>query len=102
MLPIRSREVACAQRSGVRHREDALQSLDFSNGLFSIHPFQSSSTNREGVFLVLMQRCVALDEISHFAGLILHNVVYGILNQSRLDVSAATYLHGSLFAVARL
>ena len=49
-----------------------------------------------------MQRCVALDEISHFAGLILHNVVYGILNQSRLDVSAATYLHGSLFAVARL
>jgi len=36
-----------------------------------------------------MQRCVSRDEISHFIGLILHNVVYGILNQPRLDVSAA-------------
>jgi hypothetical protein len=35
---IRSREVACAQRSGVGHREDALQQLDFGDGLFSVHP----------------------------------------------------------------
>ena len=40
MPPIRSREVACAQRSRVRHREDALQPLDFSNALFSVHPSQ--------------------------------------------------------------
>jgi len=38
--PIHSREVACAQRSGVRHGEDALQSLDFGDGLFSINPSQ--------------------------------------------------------------
>ena len=36
-----------------------------------------------------MQRCVSLDETSHFVGLILYDVVYGILNQPRLDVSAA-------------
>lgn len=33
-----------------------------------------------------MQRCVSLDEISHFVGLILHNVVYSVLNQPGLDV----------------
>jgi hypothetical protein len=35
---IRSREVACVQRSRVGHREDALQPLDFSNALFCVHP----------------------------------------------------------------
>ena len=35
---IRSREVARAQRSGIRHSEDALQPLDFRNGLLSVHP----------------------------------------------------------------
>jgi hypothetical protein len=38
--PIRSREVARAQRSRVGHREDALQPLDFSNGLLGVHPSQ--------------------------------------------------------------
>src|SRR5207245_10019512 len=35
---IHSREVARAQRSGVRHGEDALKPFDFSNGLFTVHP----------------------------------------------------------------
>jgi hypothetical protein len=35
--PIRSREIACAQRSRVGHHEDALQPLDFSNGLLGVH-----------------------------------------------------------------
>jgi hypothetical protein len=34
---VRSPEVARAQRSGVRHRENALQSLDFGNGLLGVH-----------------------------------------------------------------
>jgi hypothetical protein len=37
---IRSREVAWAQRSVVRHCEDALKVLDFSNAPFSVHPSQ--------------------------------------------------------------
>jgi len=35
--PIRSREVTLAQRSDVRHREDALKALDFGNGLLGVH-----------------------------------------------------------------
>jgi len=46
---IRSREIVRAQRSGVLHGEDALQPLDFGNGLFSVHPSQSSSTIQESV-----------------------------------------------------
>jgi hypothetical protein len=46
---VRSSEVACAQRSRVGHREDALQPLDFSNALFSIHRLPSSSTRQERV-----------------------------------------------------
>jgi hypothetical protein len=42
-------EVACAERSGVRHRKDALQPLDFSNGVIGVHASQSSSTRRERV-----------------------------------------------------
>ena len=34
---IGSRDVAWAQRSHVGHREDALQPLDFGDGLFSFH-----------------------------------------------------------------
>jgi hypothetical protein len=34
---IGSREVARAQRSGVRHCEDALKALDFGNGLLGVH-----------------------------------------------------------------
>jgi hypothetical protein len=34
---IRSREVAAAERSGVRRCEDALQPLDFGNGLLGVH-----------------------------------------------------------------
>jgi hypothetical protein len=37
MPPIRSREVACAEWSNVRHRKDALQPRDFGNGLFGVH-----------------------------------------------------------------
>jgi hypothetical protein len=38
MPPIRSREVACAQRSGIRHRKDTLQPLDLRNGTYDVHP----------------------------------------------------------------
>ena len=41
---IRSREVARAQRSGVRHCEDALKALDFGNGLLSVHSVPISDT----------------------------------------------------------
>ncbi|MGO9088397.1 MAG: GAF domain-containing protein [Candidatus Sulfotelmatobacter sp.] len=34
---IRSREVACAQRSCVRHGEDAFQQLDFGDGSVNVH-----------------------------------------------------------------
>jgi len=48
--PIRSREVACAQWSRVGHREDALQPLDFSNALFSVHPSQYLTERQGGQF----------------------------------------------------
>jgi hypothetical protein len=38
VLSIRSGEIARAERSSVRGCEDALQPLDFGNGLFSVHP----------------------------------------------------------------
>ena len=38
---IRSGDVSCGQGSSIRLREDALQPLDFGNGLFSVHPYQS-------------------------------------------------------------
>src|ERR1035438_1249555 len=47
---VRSSEVACAQRSRVGHREDALQPLDFSNALFSVHPSQYLTERRRGQF----------------------------------------------------
>jgi hypothetical protein len=50
MPPIRSREVARAQRSGVGHGEDALQPLDLGNGLFSVHPSQYLTERRGGQF----------------------------------------------------
>jgi len=37
MPPIRSGEVAWAQRSTVRHREHALNALDFGNSLLGVH-----------------------------------------------------------------
>ena len=40
MPAIRSREIAEAQRSRIRHRKHAFQPLDFGNGLFSVHPSQ--------------------------------------------------------------
>ena len=45
---IRSREVCLAQRSGVRHREDALQPLDFSNDQLGVHPSQYGAQGRYG------------------------------------------------------
>ena len=47
---VRSSEVACAQRSRVGHREDALQPLDFSNALFSVHRSQYLTERRGGQF----------------------------------------------------
>lgn len=46
--PIRSREVACAQRSRVGHREDALQSLDIGDSLLGVHPSQCLTERRGG------------------------------------------------------
>jgi hypothetical protein len=37
---IRRREVACAQRSGVAHSEDALKALDLGNSLLGVHSAQ--------------------------------------------------------------
>jgi len=34
---IRSRKVAGIQRSGIRHRKHAFQSLDFGNNVISVH-----------------------------------------------------------------
>jgi hypothetical protein len=48
MPPIRSREVACAQWPRVGHREDALQPLDFSNALFSVHRSQYLTESQGG------------------------------------------------------
>ena len=45
---IHSREVTRAHRSGVRDGEDALQPLDFGNGLFSVHPSHYLTERREG------------------------------------------------------
>jgi hypothetical protein len=40
---IRSREVAGAQRSGVRHREDALKALNFDDSLLGVHSVSLSN-----------------------------------------------------------
>jgi hypothetical protein len=37
VLSIGSRNIAEAQRSGVRHREDTLKRLDFGNALVGVH-----------------------------------------------------------------
>jgi len=49
MLTICSREVACAQPSGVRRSENSFQPFDFSNGFFGVHRSQSSSTETKSV-----------------------------------------------------
>jgi hypothetical protein len=43
MSSIRSREVARAQRSGIRHCEDALKALDFGNDLLGVHSLSISN-----------------------------------------------------------
>jgi len=43
--PIRSREVAPAERSGVRHCEDSLKALDVGNGLLGVHTVPISNTD---------------------------------------------------------
>jgi hypothetical protein len=50
MPPIRSSEIACAQRSCVGHRENALQPLDFSNALFGVDPSQYLAERQGGQF----------------------------------------------------
>ena len=57
---VRSSEVACAEWSCVRHREDALQPLDFSNALFSVHPSQYLTERRRGQFGAARARGVPL------------------------------------------
>ena len=47
---IRGRDVACAQRSGVRYRVDALQPLDFGNGPLGVHPSQYLTERQAGQF----------------------------------------------------
>jgi hypothetical protein len=50
MPSIHSPEVTRAQRSGVRHGEDAFYQLDFGNGLFNVHPSQYLTEMRRGQF----------------------------------------------------
>ena len=38
-----------------------------------------------------MQRCISLDKISHFVGLILHNLVYGTLKGYTDDIGTQAY-----------
>jgi hypothetical protein len=45
---IRSRQIVQAQRSGVRHGEDALKALDLGNSLLSVHPSQYPTERLEG------------------------------------------------------
>jgi hypothetical protein len=45
MSSIRSREIALAQRSGVRLCENALKALDFGNSLLRVHPVSISAMN---------------------------------------------------------
>ena len=59
MLPIRSREVARSQRSSVRHRKDALQPIDFSNGLLSVHLSQFNSSQFELIWVTNAKRLQA-------------------------------------------
>lgn len=40
---IRGAEVALVQRPGVGHRQDALKTLDFGNGLLGVHPVSISN-----------------------------------------------------------
>jgi hypothetical protein len=47
MPSIGSREVAWAERSGIRHHEDVFQPLNFGPGLFYVHLTQSSRRKRE-------------------------------------------------------
>ena len=47
---IGSGEVTRAQRSRVGHREDALQPLDFGDGLLGVHPPQYLTERRRGQF----------------------------------------------------
>ena len=52
--PIRSSEIACAQQSGVRQREDTLQRLDFGNGLVqrasvTISNISTATVKRDGI-----------------------------------------------------
>jgi len=43
---IGNREIGWSEGSGLGHGEKALQPLDFSNGLFSVHTYQSSMRNQ--------------------------------------------------------
>jgi hypothetical protein len=47
---IHSREVTRGHRSGVRDVEDALQPLDFGNGLLGVHPSHYLTEMQEGQF----------------------------------------------------
>jgi len=47
---IRSREVARAQRSDVRHREDTLKALDFGNSPLGGHSVSISNRKAGGQF----------------------------------------------------
>ena len=55
---IRSRKVACIQRSGIRHRKHAFQSLDFGNGVIGVHafyiiPYEVGKRQMKGVSVLL-------------------------------------------------
>jgi hypothetical protein len=47
VLAIGSRDVAPAHRSGIGHCENALQKLDFGNGLFNVHAAQIGMPPRQ-------------------------------------------------------
>jgi len=55
---IRRRQVACVQRSGIRHREHAFQSLDFGNSVIGVHafyiiPYEVGKRQMKGVSVLL-------------------------------------------------
>jgi hypothetical protein len=55
---IYGREVTRVHWSGVRDGEDALQPLDFGNGLFSVHPSHYLTEMREGQFAATSRKTV--------------------------------------------
>ena len=66
---IRDREVARAQRSGIRHCEEALEPLDFGDSLLSVHPSQSNTRSAGSNARPQSFRCFVMRVIAERMGI---------------------------------